>query len=257
LKARKKKKVDDEQEKLHKLELELLSTPEGVQEAEICALKIEVHLQQETDSAQLSAAIVNHSAADLSILQNHHAAQQEAAVAGVKAKFLEDSKDASDAERVLLLQQHERDIARLRCLSAVSLSRAEEELQDRIADRKAKKKAALKAKQDRELELLANAKDKSALMKDIESFKSENAIEIEYERKSAAMLQNVIAESSSEVKLLREEFKQKAEQVLQNNAEKLDHDLALLGGSGPDDAARRAKLMEVVLIIFISCIGKC
>jgi hypothetical protein len=243
---RRKQKIENEQASMHRQELELLSNLEKSRESELVALKIDVMLQHEIDAAQLSAAAVDHSTADIQILEAHQSAQQQAAIAATKAKFLKDCSGLDESERERLLNLHQVELMRLKAQGAMALANAEESLQLQLANRKSKKSAALREKQDKSLQLLLGADDRAAVMKGLELIKAENMIEIEFEKKAASAVQNIISESHLEVKLLREDFKQKAEQVIQNAEHKLLEELAALEGSTSDaDKLRRAALLKV------------
>ena len=249
LSERRKQKVDREQASMHKQELEILSRTDRSQESELVALKIDVLLQHEIDAAQLSSAAIDRSIADLKIIHTHQNSQQQAMIAAKNAKYFEDCKAADDSERDRLLKDHQLEMMRLKAAGAITLSRAEEALQLQLANRKAKKSAALQEKQEKCLQLLLEAKDRSTVMKELELVKSQNMIEIEFEKKAALAAINIISESESEVKLLREEFKHKAEQVIQNAEHKLADDLSLLESSTfAVDEQRRALLLKVCLI---------
>ncbi len=246
LSERRKQKINHEQAQLHEQEIALLRSRGSSQDSEVLALKIEVMLQHEVDAAQFSGAVVEHGIADLQILISNQNAQQDAAMAAANVRFLEVVREADDSERASLLRLHELDIAKLRAQGALTMSKAEVELQQRIADRKSKKEAVLREKQGKSLQLINKDIDKVSLMKELDAARSENTIEIEFEKKTASAMFNILSESESEVKLLREDFRQKAEQVILNAESKFVHELNLLQETTPDlDQDRRNKLLQV------------
>ena len=238
-------KKENELADMQKLESEVFSAPEKSRDSEITSLKIDVMLQHEIDSAQLATAAVDHGTADLKILLANQNAQQQATLTAAKAKYLEDCKSAGDSERESLMKRHELDMARLKAECALNVSKAEQFLQEQLANRRSKKKDMLREKQDISLQIILNAEDKSAVIKELELVKSENAIEIEFEKKSAAAMMNIVSECESEKRLLSLDFKHKAEQVFQNAQQKLAYDLGLLDASSTDSQQRRAKLLKV------------
>ncbi len=246
LSERRKHKINNEQANLHQREIALLRNPGNSQESDVLGIKIEAMLQHEVEAAQLSGAVIEHGIADLKILIGHQSAQQEAVLAAANAQFLEDVRKADDSERESLLKMHELNLAKLRAQGAFAQSKAEDELQQRIADRKSKKDAALREKQAKCMQLLDKGTDKVSLMKELDAARSENTIEIEFEKKTASAMFNILSESESEVKLLREDFKQKAEQVILNAESKFAHELTLLQDAASDiDKERRNKLLQV------------
>jgi hypothetical protein len=243
---RRKHKINLEQAKLHQEEIALLRSGGNSQDLEVLGMKIELMLQHEVDAAQLSGAVIEHGIADLQILHSNQGAQQEAALAAANVRFLEIARQADDSERESLLKLHELDLAKLRAQGALTLSKAEDELQQRIADRKSKKETVLREKQGKSLQLLNRDTDKVSLMRELDAARSENTIEIEFEKKTASAMFNILSESESEVKLLREDFKEKAEQVILNAESKFAHELTMLQEATSDlDQERRNKLLQV------------
>jgi hypothetical protein len=242
---RKMRKIDQTLGQMQEEQLKLISSPESSKEAELVGLKLDVLLKQEMGAAQLNTAIVEQSSMELRVLQENLAAKGDAAVASANANLAGKLQGKNDEERHRLLAQHEIDLARIRAEGSISVAKAEEEMFRLIQERKEKKRNRLEQQYMREAELLAAANDKESAVKAMEHVVLETSMEIEHEKKAAKLLFNIVCESQSEVKLLRQEMSEKSAQIIQNEEGRLEYELSKLDSA----SSERQILLQVCCIL--------
>ena len=113
-------------------------------------------------------------------------------------------------------------------------AKAEVEMYRLIQERKEKKRSRLEQQFMREDELLAAAKDKESAVKAMEHVVLETSVEIEHEKKAAKLLFNIVCESQSEVKLLKQEMSEKSAQIIQNEEGRLAYEISKLDSSSSE-----------------------
>ncbi len=241
---RKLRKIDQTLGQMHEEQLNLISSPESAREAELIGLKLDVFLKQEVGAAQLNTAIVEQNSMEMRVLQENLASKQSAVVASANADFEVRLQGKDEDERDRLLAQHEVDLARIRAEGTISNAKAEDELHRLIQERKEKKRKRLEQQFVREIELLAGANDKESAVRAMEHVVLETSVEIEHEKKAAKLLFNIMCESQSEVKLLKQEMSEKSAQIIQNEEGRLAYDIAKLDLA----SSERQILLQVCLV---------
>ena len=244
-KDRKKRKLDQTLSRMHEDELKLLASPDSAKEAELIGMKVEVLLKQESDTAQLNVAIAEQNAVEHRVLRVSLEAKQDAAVASAKAELASQLLGKDGGERDRLIALHEFDLARIRADAALAQAKVEDELHRSLQERRDKKRIRLEQQHARQQELIGSADSKESATKAIESAILESSVEIEHEKKAAKMLYNVVSESQSEVKLLRNELSEKSAQIIQNEEARLAYEISQLDPTSSD----RQILLQVFLLL--------
>ena len=75
----------------------------------------------------------------------------------------------------------------------------------------------------------------------------ETSIEIEHEKKAAKLLFNIVCESQSEVKLLRQEMTEKSAQIIKNEEGRLEYELSKLDSA----SSERQILLQVCYMLLM------
>ena len=246
-KDRKRRKFDNTLVQLHAEELEKMESPETVKDAELIGLKVDVILKQELGTAQLHTAIAEQNAMEMRVLSGNLSANMESTVANAKAQLATQLLGKDDSERDRLMALHEIDMARIRAEAAVHQAKVQDDLHRSLQERKERKRVRLEQQHSTELEILSSAGSKESAARAIEHIILESSVEIEHEKKAAKMMYNVVSESQSEVKLLRNELSEKSAQIIQNEESRLAYEISHLD----PNSSERQELLQVCLDFFI------
>jgi hypothetical protein len=248
-KIRKQKKLEQDLTQMQEEELKKITSPETSKEAEMIGLTIDVILKQEMGAANLHAAIAEQNAMELQVVQGNLDAQRVSSIANAKAQLSNQLVGKDDKERDRLIAIHEIDIARIRAEAAMTKAKAQDDLHHSLQERKDKKRLKLEQQHQREMDLLSHAENKESAVKAIEPVILESLVDIEHEKKAAKMMYNVVSESQSEVKLLRDELNEKSAQIIQNEEAKLVYEMSHLD---PTSSEREILLQVCISTVIIS-----
>jgi hypothetical protein len=230
LEARRRKKLEKEQKDLHNQELELLADPSTRSDAAAVALSATVAVRQEVDAARMLSALQEQESLEM----EHAREQADSAAQAVKAEaqaLLQKriSHEVDDNLRQELLKQHELDLARINAEAAVARGRVEHDLQARLAEKKKKRRDMLDVQHKKENEALKEGGKTRTIQEveaELERLRQESGIAIRQEEEMAKVAYDMLAEAKAEIRALKEELKEKAQETLRSEELRLQDTLA-------------------------------
>ena len=218
-------------------EATLLQDPTTFADADRVALDAERVVRQEAEAARLAHALRAQDEADVHAVQAQREAANNETRADAQVALNKALDGANDEERKALLREHEEKLARMAGEATVAKGRADEDLQVRLRERRAKKQAFLSAQHAAETQSAAGAANRSAAELVVENTRKILATALRQEDELAKAAESAVEELQAEVRALRDEIKRKA--AVQLEAERESR--AEIEASAPD-AEREALL---------------
>ena len=238
LEARRKKKLDQEQKALHNQELELVNDPSKVKDAGLLAVNADAAVRREVDEARMSLALQEQAEVEVAQVRQHN---EDASNLLQSQDVAERDKITSDThldedERARLLREHEIKMAKMSADVAMKRNQADDDLKARLDEKRKKKKALLEGRRAAEEALLSNAKpeDVEDVLGKIEQSRQESALVIRQEEEMAQVASDLLAEAQAEIRMLREELREKEQTVLKGEQARFEDDLNMTDLSGEE-----------------------
>jgi hypothetical protein len=238
LELRRKKKLEQELAVLHKKELELLDDPTKLREAKLVAMNASVAVQQEVDEARMVAALQEQADVEMKQTSQQHENAVKTIEAQAKAEHDKIQSTAMDNDaRNRLLKQYDIDAAKMEGTAALARGKAEDDLQVRLAEKRRKKHEFLaeKAKEEIAIVLPSSEEDNPEdVMARIESLRQESSVAIWQEEDLANVSSDLLQEAQAEIRMLWDELKEKALNMIQGENARFEDDMTLVDASGEE-----------------------
>lgn len=160
-------------------------------------------------------------------LSNAHAASKSQA----RAELEEDITEGMDESlRDQMLNQHEVKMRKMEAEAALSRGKTEDELRQKLAERKIKKRAFLEAQHAKEFEAIQEAgpTERAKAEANLDALRGDSGVVIRQEEEAAKIAYDLLAEAAAEIRMLKEELKEKAASALQSETQRsFSHSLCL------------------------------
>lgn len=227
LEARRKKKLEIEQAGLHKQELELREDPLKDKEADFIAINASAAVRREVDEARMTTALQEQAEVEVQQARQKHenASQLLQAQATAERERIMSDKSLDDNERARLLKEHEKNVARMEAEAALARGKADDDLQARLEEKRRKKREFLEAKRSEEELILKSStpgESNESVLDKIEKSRQESAVAIRQEEELAQVSSDLLAQAQAEIRMLREELKSKAQQMISGQTARLE-----------------------------------
>lgn len=249
LAKRKAKKLKEGHNALKEKELALLESedPEKRKEAELVGLEAEALVRHEYEAARLENALTQQEQADMESVAVQARVQQETKAAAIEAELQKNLLEATDDDsRTALLNAHEVQMARLKAEAQVAKGKAEDDLQARLAARRAKKKQFLDQQHEKEMAAIHDGTDRSKVEEELEQWRNASAVAIRHEEEAASTVKETLVETQSELRNEQAEIKAKNELALAGMKQRLEDSVADKDMSA-EERARMLREHEIAL----------
>lgn len=152
-------------------------------------------------------------------LFNAHAASKSQARAELEENMTE---GMDESLRGQMLNQHEVKMRKMEAEAAMSRGKTEDELRHKLAERKIKKRAFLEAQHAKEFEAIQEAgpTERAGAEANLDALRGDSGVVIRQEEEAAKVACDLLAEAAAEIRMLKEELKEKAASALQSEAQR-------------------------------------
>jgi len=211
-------------------------TEEG---SKLFQIQADLLIEQEIEIAKLESALTKQECSEISEVRNHHLLTFEAERATLKEANEGIQAAANDSERAKLISEHEIMLAKQTLMQNVARGKSEDDLRNRLSERRKKREQFLQLQHERQNEMVASGKESESIANEVNNFKKETALVLKHEQERANELRELLLHAQSEIEMLKDELKMQVKKQIEEKQRKIERDLSACSDQRREELLRQ------------------